>query len=312
MKSVPVHRLRLRAFAGLLFGSVVAAHADPRVTVTAKAKEGYTEEKFANGSAANETYVFMQGNYFEGHTVDRSIERMPFRQIAEYLGVQLARQNYLPAPSIQEAKLVIVVHWGTTTPRLSRQDTLGGTNLTTPGPGAADIANAAGAATAYADNPDRQMGSLENAPDNDLRAEANDFTSVADRLVGTVSSGNAATLLGYQEEIHKLGKRAYADAKNDIINFHLTNERYFITLMAYDLKKAAGSNQRHRPVWTLHLNISSPGNNFSTALDRISTVAGQFAGRSTDGLQNVRPAAREGTVRLAPLIIIGEANPGSN
>jgi hypothetical protein len=240
----PVHRPRLCAFVGFVLGCATFLHADPNVAVTAKAREDYTEQKFRDGKAAVETYVMMQGGYFEGHTVDRSIERTPFRRIAEYLGVQLTRQNYVPAPSIREAKLLIVVHWGTTTPRVGRQEMFGGTNLTA-GPGAADIARAA------RDFPGGEAVDDQGyryEPDTVQTPEANDLVAVADRLIGSVTEGNAATLLGYQEEIHQLGKRAYTDAKNDIINFHLTNERYFITLMAYDLKQLEQAQTRRRPL----------------------------------------------------------------
>ncbi len=297
----PAHRLIVVC---LLLGGPLSAFADPGVAVTAKSDPAYTERKFGQGRAAPETYVFLQGSYFDGQTVDRSIERMPFRRIAEYLGTELSRQNYLPARSAGEADLLLVVHWGTTTPRASRQEMFGQNSLTSPAPGAADIA-----AEALA-NP---MGpsDLPPPPDTTMTPEANDLGGIADRLAGNITEGNAAALLGYQDEIHRLGKRAYADARNDIINFHLTNERYFITLMAYDLKAAAGPGRR-RPVWTLHLNISSPGNNFSTALARISAVAVNFAGRTTSEMQTVRPRERTGTVTIAPLIILGEVNPASN
>ena len=302
---VPPLRLRFSVLAGMVLAVAATARGDPRVTVNARAREDYLAQHHHEAGAAAETYVLLQGSYFEGQTVDHSLERMPFRRIAEYLGVQLARQHYLPAADIKEAQLLIVVHWGATTPRFSQQEALGGTSLTTPGPGAADVAAFAQA------NPTGVVEGLPPAPDTTMTADANDLPGVADRLIGNVSAGNAAVLLGYQEEIHRLGKRAYADEQNDIINFHLTNERYFITVMAYDLHQLQSGGARQRPVWTLHLNISSPGNNFQTALERLSTVAGQFAGQTTDGLQNVRPETHEGNVRLAPLIILGEVKAGS-
>ncbi|HWA25013.1 MAG TPA: hypothetical protein VG734_05005 [Lacunisphaera sp.] len=301
MPPAPAQILRALSLAGFLAGAATSVRADARVTVVANADEEYAAAKLANGKAV-ETYVIMQGHYFDGHTVDRSIERMPFRKIAEYLGGQLARQNFLPAISPRNAKLLIVVHWGTTAPRLSHQEMFGGTNVTTPSPGAAEVA------TFLKANPSGQYEGLPPPPDTTQTPEANDLESVTLRLMGNISEGNAARLLGYQDEIHRLGKRAYADATNDIINYHLSNERYFITLMAYDMKELRESYRRRRPVWSLHLNISSPGNNFDTALTRISEVAGDFAGRSIDGLQNVRPAGRGGTVTIAPLVIIGEAS----
>ncbi len=292
--------LRLIVPVWALLSGALPALADPNVAVIAHAREDYTEQKFAGGKAAVETYVFMEGSYFEGTTVDHSIERMPFRRIAEYLGTELARQNYLPAQSINDAQLLLVVHWGTTTPRVSVQESFGGTNLSSPVTGAADIA-------AFAkEHPDGTFaGGLPPAPDTTQTPEANDLAGVVDRLIGNVSVGNSAALLGYQEEIHKLSK-AYSQTQSDIINFHLTSERYFITIMAYEVKQLRENNSRHRPVWSLHLNISSPGNNFSTALDRISIAAAEYAGRSTDGLQTVRPTVHEGKVNLAPLVIIGE------
>ena len=64
--------------------------------------------------------------------VDRSVARTPFRNIAEYLGVELSRQNYLPARTVKEAQLLIVVHWGTTIPAVTNQEASGFTNFTGP------------------------------------------------------------------------------------------------------------------------------------------------------------------------------------
>jgi len=61
----------------------------------------------------------MQGRYCDGHAVDRSVERMPFPRIAEHLATELGRQQYFPAPAVDQADLLIVVHWGTTLPVIS-------------------------------------------------------------------------------------------------------------------------------------------------------------------------------------------------
>jgi hypothetical protein len=82
--------------------------------------------------------------------------------------------------------------------------------------------------------------------------------------------------------------------------------RYFIILRAYDLH-AATPAARSRAVWTLHLNISSPGNNFDTAIDRMCVAAVNYVGRSTDEVETVRQPVREGKVEIGPLVILGEA-----
>jgi hypothetical protein len=279
--------------------------ADPKVAVTAKANPEYTAHKFGDGQPVVETYVFMQGSYFEGHTVDQSIERMPFQSIALYLGTELARQNYLPARSVADAQLLIVVHWGTTIPRVTSQEMSGQYSLIPDMPGAAGVAAEAMA------NPSGEPPPLPPAPDTSRSPEANDTSEILSRLTGNVTQGNAARLLGYTDEIHRLSKKAWSGTKDEILNFHLNNERYFITLIAYDLKGERAPGHSRRPVWSLHLNISSPGNNFQTALDRISAVAPSFAGRTTDGMESIRPKARQGTVTIAPFVILGDVKPGS-
>jgi hypothetical protein len=297
----PPHPCRLLCLACLLLATGPAAFADPRVAVVAKADPAYTARKFGDGKAAVETYVVMQGHYFDGLTVDHSIERMPFRQIAEYLGVELARENYLPAKTIKDAQLLIVVHWGTTIPRLAVQEAFGGTNLTSPVTGAADIA-------AFAK--EHPTGTFEDglppAPDTTQTPEANDLPGVADRLIGSMTQGNAVTLLGYNEELYRLRKNLWSGTKEAVLNDHLTHERYFITLFAYDLREESTPGRTRKPLWSVHLNISSPGNNFNTALTRISSVAVNFAGRTTDGMETVRPTEREGKVTLGEMVILGE------
>jgi hypothetical protein len=82
--------------------------------------------------------------------------------------------------------------------------------------------------------------------------------------------------------------------------------RYFIILRAYDLH-AATPAARNRAVWTLHLNVGSPGNNFRMAVDRMSVAAVDFVGRSTDNIVTFQGPVREGKVEIGQVVILGEA-----
>jgi hypothetical protein len=93
--------------------------ADPRVAVVAWADEAYTARRLAHNPPRIETYVFMQGRRFESPTRDTYIERLGFLDIAKSLATELARDNYEPAAELESADLVLLVHWGTTTPRVS-------------------------------------------------------------------------------------------------------------------------------------------------------------------------------------------------
>jgi len=86
--------------------------ASDRVVVVANADQGYTDRKFGDGKAARESYIIMQGRFYPGTTVDRTLERMSVQDVVAYLVPQLAEQEFLHAKTIGEADLMLAVHWG--------------------------------------------------------------------------------------------------------------------------------------------------------------------------------------------------------
>ena len=172
--------------------------------------------------------------------------------------------------------------------------------------GTTSTLNVADIAAFAREHPTGEFEGFPPPPDTTQAPEASDLTGVADRLIGSVSQGNAVTLLGYNEELHRLRRNIWTGTKEAMLNDHLAHERYFITLLAYDLRAVSLPGRARRPLWSVHLNISSPGNNFSTALTRISAVAVNYAGRTTDGMQTIRPVEHVGRVTLGEMIILGE------
>jgi len=281
-------RPRLNSFALILtfLGPLAPCSlADPSVIVSATANPEYTEHKYGGKDTTPESYVVMQGHYFEGCIVDHSIERMPFRQIAEIFAPELARRKYWPAKDAREADLLIVVHWGTTTPQVSTMEMMA---RTSPVQGA----SASG-----------EMGEPSHEDTGLLQMES--LNLLNDQIANDLSSANAAQLLGYANDLRKLSRQAMPSAEEHTLRHDLREMRYFIILKAYNLH-AATPAERARAVWTLHLNMSSPGNNFRTAADRMSMVAAGFAGRSTDDVQTVRQPVRVGKIEIGPLLILGE------
>src|SRR6187549_1988293 len=117
--------MRVRRTPFLLLLSLLScgpAFAAKPVAAVGKANNSYLERRLVDGKPRRETYVFMEGNRIKGGTVDRSIERMPFREIAEFLAPKLTTQNYWPTSDVKEADLVLLVHWGVTHPRASLND----------------------------------------------------------------------------------------------------------------------------------------------------------------------------------------------
>lgn len=289
-------------FAALLGAWPALASADEHVAVSASADAAYTQRKFEGNNARAETYVFMAGTFVAGQTVDRSIERMPFRRIAEFLAPELARQQFFPAPDAQGADLLIVVHWGTTTPRTSAAEMRGQVTLSldqtqeralqkeTSGQGAGSSDGSA-AWLAAGSEIDRQMGF----------EQAERFT---DTLDSDYANANNAKLLGYTKSLKQYEQRIFGSAEETTLRSDLSTERYFVILKAYDLKAPLAPGEKRRAVWTAHLNMRSPGNNFSTALKRMGLVGADYFGRTTATVETQRPKVKEGRVILGPLVII--------
>lgn len=292
---------RLLPCVAALAGTAADILADAHVAVVARANADYVERRLtADGQPKVETYVFMEGNHYKGVIRDRSIERMAFRDIAHYLAPELYKQKYLPATAVPDADLLIVVHWGTTRPYVSSLEM---TARTSP---MSDYTEQNLMRTTQAEGGAETVDSLAALADLANNQFAFDLLEQShDQFDAETSRSDNITLLGYNEELHKFSQKTSLSEKERTLRFDLNAERYFIILKAYDLKPKPGASKR--PLWTMHLNISSPGNNFQTALTRMGVVASRFAGQTTTEVKTIRPGAPTGTVTLAPLVILKDA-----
>jgi hypothetical protein len=144
--------------------------------------------------------------------------------------------------------------------------------------------------------------------DNTEQYDAHDFDQagrVADNLKHDLTVASNAALLGYTAQLRQLSRNPFTWSAEHAMGSDLEMERYFIIVKAYELKSQTSPGARTRPVWTLHLNMRLPGQNFPTALARMSRVAPEFAGRSTVGMSRVIRRERVGTVEIGPLKVIG-------
>jgi len=284
-----------------VLGIASAVIADDHVAVVANADEAYTQRKFGSGQARIETYVFMQGNFIESQTLDRSLKTLTFRQIIGSLAQELAQAQYLPTTDLKAADLLLVVHWGTTTPRVTADEMRGitSTGITAP--------SEQGPQELVEGRPEDDAASAFFVTDSEgyRQFAFEQAERVADGLDSGLKFANSARLLGYTSELRRLQKMAGPSTTEMTLLSDLNSERYFIIVEAYDLKERRVAGRQRRPVWTLHLNIRSPGQNFSTALARMGNVAVDHFGRNTTGVTTARPAVRTGTVIIGPLKVIG-------
>lgn len=296
-----------------------ACLADDRVAVSALAETDYTDAKFgASGIPKRETYIVMRGRYFSGATVDGSIDQMPFKQILGYLTPKLAKQQYFPAKSIEAADLMLVVHWGVTNPRVStlemmaRSSSVTDTSNTAAGlmkSQLAQEARAAGVSTEAYIPEGNSLGAMMSMSNNETSQQLwmDHLDQVTDEVLAERTSRDVAQLLGYTRSLQKLKTTLSENEDERTLRFDIGKERYFIIVRAYEMHPAKKSSPP-RPAWTVHLNISSPGNNFRTAMERMSTASVAFVGRTTEGVTTVKSRLLDVKVELGEPIILGEVN----
>lgn len=285
------------------------AMADSHVAVRAFADDEYSARKFGPDGPRLETYVFMEGRYHPGATVDRSLSRMSFRSIAEMLARDLVRQNYRPAKDLKSADLLILVHWGTTLPNTSINEMTARTHV-----GASSEQAAAAQERAL----NVQFNLSEGSSDVDQAASGvDDFTRTDDmwgdvhfdamegmteRIAADMYSKSNAELLGYSSDLRRYNTRAFTREEERTLRLDLSTERYFIIMKAFDLKNLG---KTAKPVWTVYLNTRSPGINFTTAVGRLGHAGSRYFGLKNDRVTTVRAKDPTGTVTIEPAIILG-------
>src|SRR5688572_16921499 len=81
------------------------------VSVNATAISQYVRPVDVRGQPRAESYVFTEGKYFGGRTLDTSLKRTGFEEIIRVLAPALAKQNYFPTKEVPAANLLLMVHW---------------------------------------------------------------------------------------------------------------------------------------------------------------------------------------------------------
>jgi hypothetical protein len=279
--------------------ALAVVRADPNVIVSATANPDYTREKYAAAATKRETYIIAQGTFFEGRSVDGSIDALPFRNILGVLAPELARRHYFPAKDARDSDLLIAVHWGTTQPTTSLLE------MTARNSAVSDTSRPNGEVEPknVGDTVSDVLSSVVNEPLQRLRMDQ--LEQESDQLAGEMSAANNAALLGYTKALRQAGNALTPPEVERSLRYDLAHERYFIILKAYDLRQPAAGGRR-RVLWSLHLNMSSAGNNFDGALRQMGTTAVDYFGRSTTSVETVRPLPRDGRVDVGTPVIVGE------
>lgn len=300
------------------FAVAAPVAADDHVVVSARANTSYTQRKFDGAEVRAESYVFGEGSFFGGITADRSLDRMPFRKIAESLAPELARQQFWPAKDLASSDLLIVVHWGVTTPHQSMQEARDVTTLSFDPRDIAQTDNRAADQLLKESLGNDDTAGKGDPPPSEIAASLAGWEvapslelmkGFSDAAARNFREASNAQLLGYTRELRRLGTTPFGSAEETVLRADLTSERYLVILCAYDLKSPIASGQKRRPVWVTHLNVRAAGTNFALALGRMGQIGEKFFGRNTDAPTTVRAKVREGRAIPGELIILGTEEP---
>lgn len=301
----------LRACACLVLAAAIAPAARGEKTVVVRSVVDYMYAKQQRENPGQiETYVFARGRYFNDTPMDRYLARMEFRTIATTLAQDLRKNSYLPAPSLLDADLVLVVHWGVTQAIETAADaTQYDQDLVRV------AANAAEEARTQLDDPAvrnnleavKQAQLEATQAQLDLRNQTSLSLSMNRRDEGHQQSN--MELLGLQNALYEADKGMFVSELGETLRLMINEERYFIVVMAYDAK--ALREGRKRRVWTMRGSIRAAGVNFAIALDRISGAAANAFGRPQSGLAfeiGKDRRVKEGKVEIGEITVLGEAS----
>lgn len=266
--------IRIAAFALALVPHLTAQTNDA-VAVKAGADDDYVRAKFGEKGAKtrSDAYIFAQGSYFGGALRDASLEHAQFIDIAHTLAPELAKQSFFPTGDSKRADILIVVHWGIT---YVEED---------PSHGQLDTQKLMSAVTASRANASSRGIADPSAVNTDLNVLA------ANAQQNSGGPASNAELLGFSDELRKeeYRSRAVASGTTDMdreLRIDASDERYFVILMAYDLKSLRATEHGRKPklLWSTHFSMRAIGRNFTSALPFMSKVAANYFGRNADGL----------------------------
>jgi hypothetical protein len=266
-------------------GAPGQAAEDP-VVISSTAAPDYVRPLDANGNAVPETYIFLEGKYMGGSAADASERKVTFTDITQLLAVSLTKQNYFPTRDTAAANILIRIYWGTT---LIYEDPQREQNI------AAVNTALAGAQQAVADGNLADPGELKSA------------LAQQDGAIGGVEGALArnAALLGYKRSLDKEGQRMMASVEEQTMRMELSEDRYFVVLMAYDYQYMK-KEKKPKLLWVTRLSMRGPGNNFLEAFPALTLAGGQVYGQNLEGMKRVKVSELpSGNVKLGELQVLG-------
>ena len=301
MKKRACHSILIGVILTLTVTAVARPNAETTSTsVYSRVDSSYKRERLKNGSFKAEYYALGNGGRIAGTTSDVTFDRIGYPQVAETAARLLERQNYRYAQNKEQAKLLIVLHWGST--------------IAPNGMNYSQNVNHVSQVLASLQLSPQGMGSLDRGfsfQNSGMDAEgglegAMLMLLMENRVRDRINEGNAR-VLGYLDDINESNDiRRWAgggDRYNDLIA-DVEESRYYIVISAYDFPELL-KYEKKKLLWQTRVSVRAPGNGFDDSFAAMLRGASKFFGQDTGRL--VRGEEIKGTVEFGDLKYLGEA-----
>lgn len=257
-----------------------------QVVINAKAHEDFSIARENGDSSKPTTYAFTKGKFHGGNRADPAMDDFPFEEVVLDIATHLQKQNFKPVPDANDAELVIVVHYGVTSPQSSQEELLGYTSLEDQGISADAVNSGSGGGV--------DLDALNSI--QDMQFEMNAGTTNEESFEG--STFYTSRMLGMEKAfVGVASPREELELKN-----MLNDRRYFIVLMAYDLPlMKAGELHLH---WTTRYSIRAIGQSFDQAIKDMNLVASNYFGKNMGDLVKKRVTDKS-RVELGKIEVVG-------
>jgi hypothetical protein len=269
------------------------------VTLRTWADPAYSALKAGRPSSDKETYVVVEGEYFDGGYWDPSISQKSLSAIMGFLAPTLTKQGYFPAKGIKGADELLVVHWGTTIGYINEYEKIEHTLPATQSfhsEGMNPMLDTAPVTEATKDDADAQYDAVQAA-------------LMANQAAHIMQTSTAEGLLGYTKALIRERQKMATSALEMTLEANMHEDRYFVILQAYDFPRMQRGDGK-KLLWSVHMSIRAPGMNFNLALPRMGQVASEFYGQNNDDVvTGTWIPGRHASVDVGPLTVLSDAAP---
>ena len=267
-----------------------------------------------------------------GTVGDITVDRVTYPQVADVAMRLLAQQNYHYAKTKEQAKLLLVLQWGSTlAPNGGQKDAniasvqeamkaLPGAQADlyesllrhssdptmTPEKAAAAVKSTTGGFGPSITDPSyRNEHAVVSASVGAIEGQM--LRTLVDNRVRDELNQRNARVLGYLDDLADSNDiRRFAgggDRYSDLIT-EVEESRYYIVVSAYDFPELL-KTKKQKLLWQTRVSVRSPGNTFDDSFVAMLKTAAPYFGRESGKL--VRREEPKGTVELGDLKFLGEA-----